>query len=84
MKTLVMILNISLLALSLQGCVILSDTTPKAKPMQLADERVEIVSTEPALAVTSPESTETASTELTVEVLRDVFVPIFKALIERG
>ena len=78
MKTLVMILNISLLALSLQGCVILSDTTLKAKPMQLAEAGG--VDSE----VAQSESTEKVSTELMVEILRDVFVPIFTVLLTRG
>lgn len=77
MKSMKTLLYAALFAVSLQGCVTL------AAPELKQDEQIQI----PAMASQEDvveQSPGHASTELLVEVMRDVFVPIITALIARG
>ncbi len=77
MKSMKPLLCAALFAVSLQGCVTLA--APKLKQ----DEQIQI----PAMASQEDiveQSPGHVFTELLVEVMRDVFVPIITALIARG
>ena len=76
MKTFTMIVTASLLSLSLQGCVILSNPEHNADPMSL--EGTVPLPTEPT------NNLNMASTELMVDFLRYVFVPVLTVLMSEG
>ncbi len=76
MKTFTMIVTASLLSLSLQGCVILSNAPDKPESMPLAEAD--------SMVAESTANPDSVSAELMVGFLRDVFVPIFKVLAEKG
>lgn len=65
------------LVLSIQACTTLPQREKKPEKIQLADAR-------PLTDAATTESAEKPSSELVVEVLRDVFVPILTALIAKG
>ncbi|OQX04754.1 MAG: hypothetical protein BWK73_35300 [Thiothrix lacustris] len=81
-QTLAMALS---LTLSIQACTALpqkTDMFPQKTEQQ--PEKIQLADARPLTDAVTTEGLEKPSSELVVEVLRDVFVPILTALIARG